>query len=74
MDIIETHTKIVNGKTVLVPSLGLLKQYLPKQAGPVDTASLRKALTAAHGTQLVCPVTMRRYFKTLGLEIQSKKT
>jgi len=69
---IETHKKIVKGKTVLVPSLELFKQYLPKEPGPVDTAQMRRAMTAAHGTQLICPVTMRRHLKALGLTIKKK--
>lgn len=69
---IETHKKIVKGKTVLVPSMELFKQYLPKKSGPIDTAEMRRAMTAAHDTQLVCPVTMRRHLKTLGLTIRRK--
>ena len=68
---LETHTKIVKGKTVLVPSLELFKQHLPAGMGPVDTAQIRRALSAAHGTQLVCPVTMRRHLKTLNLKIKT---
>ena len=63
----ETHIKVVKGKTVLVPSLALFKQHLPDQSQAVDTSRMRQSLTAAYGTQLVCPVTMRRYLKTLGL-------
>jgi hypothetical protein len=68
----DTHIKTVKGKTVLVPSLALLQQFLPSQSGPVDTAMMRKALTEAHSTTLVCPVTMRRHFKTLGLAVKAK--
>jgi hypothetical protein len=70
LDEIETQTKIVRGKTVLVPSLALFKQYLPAGKGPVDTASMRQSLKLAFGTQLICPVTMRRHLKALGLEVK----
>jgi len=66
---IETHIKIVKGKTVLVPSLELLKSYLPAASKSVDTTALRKAMTTDHATALVCPVTMRKHLKELGLVI-----
>ena len=69
---IETHKKIVKGKTVLVPSMELFKQYLPKEPGPVDTAAMRVAMKSAYGTQMVCPVTMRLHIKALGLTIKKK--
>jgi hypothetical protein len=69
---IETHIKTVKGKTVLVPSLALFKQHLTDHSRFVDTLRLRQSLTKAYGTQLVCPVTMRRHMKTLGLSIKPR--
>ncbi len=63
---VETHTKIVKGKTVLVPSLALFRQHLPQQLGLVDTAQLRQTLETAYGRQMVCPLTIKRHLKTLG--------
>jgi hypothetical protein len=69
---IETHIKTVRGKTVLVPSLALLQKYLPKHARMIDAQALRQAMTADHNTALVCPVTLRRHFRALGLSVKPK--
>ncbi|MEP6827479.1 MAG: hypothetical protein ABJA10_05345 [Aestuariivirga sp.] len=69
---VETHIKVVRGKKVLVPSLTLFKQHFPDQSQAVDTSLMRQSLTAAYGTQLVCPVTMRRHLKTLGLSTKKE--
>jgi hypothetical protein len=69
----ETHIKTVKGKLVLVPSLSLLKQHLPKSNGPVDGQLLRKSLLADSEAVMVCPVTLRRLFKLLDLDVVKPK-
>jgi hypothetical protein len=64
----KTHTKTVKGKLVLVPSLQLVKTVVEDSPGPFNAKALRARLKQMHEVQLICPVTLRRHFKTLRLK------
>jgi hypothetical protein len=66
-DNVITHTKNVRGKTVLVPSLELVRSNLDGAGRHIDANALRAKLKQQFSVQLICPVTLRRHLKALGV-------
>jgi hypothetical protein len=71
-DKIETHIKLVRGKKVLVPSLALVKGHIDPTANTVDGQLLREKLKQDFAVQLICPVTLRKYFKDLNVKVDKR--
>jgi hypothetical protein len=64
----KVHIKQVKGKSVVVPALEDVKRLAGLQRGhTIETAAIRLSLAKEFGTQMCCPVTVRRHLKTLGL-------
>ncbi len=60
--------KAVKGKSVVVPTLEDVAALVKGQSGKVtNTTPIRLALAQKYGTQMACPVTVRRHLKALGL-------
>ncbi len=60
--------KRVKGKSVVVPTLNDVAALVKgRRAKITDTAPIRHALARQYGTQMACPVTVRRHLKLLGL-------
>jgi hypothetical protein len=62
----EPWVKTVRGKTMLIPTVELVRKEAEAAAG-LDARALRQALASRFGTDATCPVTMRRHLKTLGI-------
>jgi hypothetical protein len=63
----EADIKQVKGKSVIVPTLEDVARLARQQRGTIETAPIRLSLAKEYGTQMCCPVTVRRHLKALGL-------
>jgi|EndMetStandDraft_4_1072995.scaffolds.fasta_scaffold47793_2 hypothetical protein len=63
----EIVTKMVRGKSTLIPSLAMVETAIAtgNPNVPVDRKALREGLARQYGSDATCPVTVRRHLKAL---------
>jgi hypothetical protein len=70
----ESWIKIVGKRTMLIPTIDLVKASIEtlSPGDGVDVPALRGTLAERFGSDSTCPVTVRRHLKTLGVPAKKK--
>lgn len=65
----EPWVKEVGKRTMLIPTLDLVKASVDAADKAVTVLDLRQTLAEQFGTDSTCPVTIRRHLKALGVTV-----
>lgn len=66
----KSWVKIVGKRTMLIPTLELVKARAEAADQTINVLQLRQMLADEYGTDATCPVTIRRHLQALGYPVR----
>lgn len=66
----KTWVKMVGKRTMLIPTLDLVKASVDAADETANVLDLRQALAHQYGVDSTCPVTIRRHLNALGIPVR----